>query len=114
VDLVVTQNAATTRLFHNLSAKPGLRVRLVGPPGNPFGIGATMRLKSASQLGPAREIHAGAGYWSQDSSVQVLGSLSEPTQLWVRWPGGKTALVDIPKGAREVQVSITGEVKAMP
>src|SRR5262249_51828792 len=33
VDLVVTQNAAETRLFKNVQGKPGLRVRLKGPPG---------------------------------------------------------------------------------
>ena len=114
VDLVVSQNATTTRLYHNLRAKPGLRVRLNGPPGNPSGVGAMMRLKSGDNLGPAREIHAGSGYWSQDSPVQVLARLPEPMQLWVRWPGGKTNLVDLPNGAREVQMSITGEVKALP
>ena len=33
VDLVVTQNGNQTRLFHNVGAKPGLRVRLAGPAG---------------------------------------------------------------------------------
>ena len=33
MDLVVTQNGDQTRLFHNVGAKPGLRVRLVGPAG---------------------------------------------------------------------------------
>jgi hypothetical protein len=114
VDLVVGQNATSTRLFHNLGAKPGLRVRIAGPPGNPFGIGAAIWLKSGNQLGPAREIHAGAGYWSQDSPVQVLGRLPEPMQLGVRWPGGKITMVDLPKGAREIQVSVAGEVRALP
>jgi len=78
LDLVVTQNGTTTKLYHNLRAKPGLRVRLAGPAGNPSGIGATMRLKSGDRFGPAREIHAGAGYWSQDSPVQVLAGLPSP------------------------------------
>ena len=42
VDLVVTQNRAETKLFRNVGAKPGLRVRLDGPPGNPCGIGAVV------------------------------------------------------------------------
>ena len=46
VDLVVSQNGAETRLFRNKGAKPGLRVRLKGPPGNPCGIGAQMRVKT--------------------------------------------------------------------
>src|SRR5262249_26205378 len=43
VDLVVTQNGESTRLLHNLGAKPGLRVRLRGPATNPSGIGAVLR-----------------------------------------------------------------------
>ncbi|MCI0540489.1 MAG: FG-GAP-like repeat-containing protein, partial [Verrucomicrobiales bacterium] len=92
VDLVVGQNGAETKLYHNLAAKPGLRVRLVGPPGNPTAIGAVVRLRFGERWGPAREIHAGSGYWSQDSAVQVLGTSGPPTKLWVRWPGGKIQL----------------------
>jgi hypothetical protein len=99
-------------LYHNKRGRPGLRVRLAGPPGNPTGIGATIRIKSGDRLGPAREIHAGSGYWSQDSPVQVLSLLPEPLKLWIRWPGGKTTQADLPAGAREVEVSVAGEVKA--
>jgi len=111
VDLVVSQNATITRLYHNLRAKPGLRVRLAGPPGNPSGVGAMMRLKSGHQLGPAREIHAGSGYWSQDSPVQVMARLPEPLQLWVRWPGGQTNLVEVPPTALDVELSVTGKLR---
>ena len=111
VDLAVTQNATETKLYHNRGAKPGLRVRLAGPPGNPTGVGAVMRLKSGDRFGPAREIHAGAGYWSQNSPVQVLSLLPEPMKIWILWPGGKITLSDLPPGAREVEVSVGGEVK---
>jgi len=113
VDLVVTQNAAETRLFRNARAKPGLRVRLKGPPGNPWGIGAQMRLKHGERLGPAREVHAGSGYWSQDSVVQVLGSAEPPVQLWLRWPGGKSMTVDVPLQAAEIQVGMDGVVSQL-
>jgi hypothetical protein len=105
IDLVVTQNGAPTRLFQNVTAKPGLRVRLSGPPGNPSGIGATLRLKSGPRLGPAREIHAGSGYWSQDSAIQILGGRTPTTQLLVRWPGGQTSTNDVPPEARETTVA---------
>ena len=108
VDLVVTQNNGPTRLFHNQGAKPGMRVRLKGPPGNPTGIGAQMRLISGQHTGPAREIHAGSGYWSQDSAVQVLAAPGVPAQLQVRWPGGKTTVSDLPAGAREIEVDLEG------
>jgi hypothetical protein len=110
-DLVVTQNGAETRLFHNVGAKPGLRVRLRGPAGNPRGIGAVMRLKFGARFGPAREIHGGSGYWSQDSVVQVMGLPAEATGIWVRWPGGRAVTADLAPKAREVEVSFPGDVR---
>lgn len=106
VDLVVTQNGAATRLLQNVTAKPGLRVRLAGPPGNPAGVGASVRLKTGDRPGSAREIHAGSGYWSQDSTVQVMGGAGRPTQIVVRWPGGQTTTTDVPVGTREIMVSV--------
>jgi hypothetical protein len=110
VDLVVAQNAAETRLFKNLGAKPGLRVRLKGPPGNPRGIGVQMRVKHGNGFGPVREIHGGSGYWSEDSPVQVLANVDPPAQLWLRWPGGKTFTVDIPPSSAEIQVGFDASV----
>jgi hypothetical protein len=104
VDLVVAQNGAATKLYHNVGAKPGLRVRLQGLPGNPNGVGATVRLMFGQRMGPAREIQAGSGYWSQDSARTVLSIPEKPTQIWVRWPGGKTVTVDVPKDAKEIVV----------
>lgn len=104
VDLTVAQNAAETKLFRNQRAKPGLRVRLKGPPGNPNGIGTVIRLKNPNGLGPAREIHGGSGYLSQDSAVAVLGMSERPTHVTARWPGGKTTEVAMPTDAREVMI----------
>lgn len=114
VDLVVTQNGAATKLYHNTTGKPGLRVRLRGPSGNARTIGAALRLKFGGRWGALREIHAGSGYWSQDGSIQVLGTREEPTQLSVRWPGGKTTVADVPQGAGEITVDIDGSVKVSP
>jgi hypothetical protein len=111
VDLVVTQNGTATRLFHNTRGRPGLRVRLEGPSGNPPGVSAVVRLKFQDRLGPAREIHAGSGYWSQDSVVPVLATPTPPTQVWVRWPGGRVMIADLPLGAREVAVKVDGRVR---
>jgi len=104
VDLVVTQNGAPTKLFQNINAKPGLRVRLRGPAGNPDGIGAILRLKSGERFGAAREVHGGSGYWSHDSAVEILGGSQLSTQLWVRWPGGQTSTFEIPPGSKEILV----------
>ena len=111
VDLAVSQNAAQTKLYRNISARPGLRVRLLGPPGNPNGIGATLRLVMGNRLGPARELHAGSGYWSHDSVVQVLANSETPTQIRVRWAGGKEVTATIPAGAREISIDMSGQAK---
>jgi hypothetical protein len=107
-DLVVAQNAAATKLFRNTTGKPGLRVRLNGPAGNPTGVGAQMRLLFGQRQGPMRELHAGSGYWSQDSAVQVLATPESPTEVWVRWPGGKIITGAVPKGASEIIVDTDG------
>jgi hypothetical protein len=104
VDLVVTQNNGATKLFHNERAKPGLRVRLQGPPQNPYGIGAAVWLSFGSRHGPAREIHGGSGYWSQDSLMPVLGMPESPTAINVRWPGGKLTTQAVPAGATSISV----------
>ena len=108
IDLAVSQNGAATKLYLNRGAKPGLRVRLSGPPGNPAGVGATLRLRFPDHLGPAREIHAGSGYWSQDSPIQVMSTPAPPSELLVRWPGGKTTTTAVPPGARELVVGLEG------
>jgi hypothetical protein len=112
VDLVVSQNGGETKLFHNLAAKPGLRIRLAGPAANPQAIGAVLRLHYGDHPGPAREIHGGSGYWSQDSVIQVMAEPTPPSQLWVRWPGGKTNSFDVPPDAREIRAGIDGTVRA--
>jgi hypothetical protein len=113
VDLVVTQNGAETKLYRNREAKAGLRVRLKGPAGNPTGAGATMRIESEDRLGPAREIHAGSGYWSQDSAVQVMTVSKPPTQIHVRWPGGKNTTSPVPVTAKEIEVNLDGSLKVI-
>jgi hypothetical protein len=104
LDLAVSQNGAATRLFHNRGAKQGLRVRIQGPALNPDGVGALMRVTYGDRVGPAREIEAGSGYWSQNGAVQVMGLSGTPTALWVRWPGGGETRTPIPAGAREIVV----------
>jgi hypothetical protein len=89
VDLLIGENGQATRLMHNVEARPGVRVRLQGPPNNPHGIGAMLRWWKDAPIGPAREVQAGSGYWSQNSPVQVLAQPAGAAQLEVRWPGGK-------------------------
>ena len=112
LDLAVSQNGDSTRLFRNVGARPGLRVRLVGPPGggNPSAIGAQMRLRYGSRSGPVREVQAGSGYWSENGAVQVLGRAGEATALWIRWPGGREQVVSLAPGQAEITVrSVSGK-----
>jgi enediyne biosynthesis protein E4 len=111
VDLVVTQNRAATKLFRNITGRPGLRVRLTGPEGNPHGISAVVRLQFGQALGPAREIHGGSGYWSQESVAPVLATPTVPTGVWVRWPGGRVVTNQLPRDAREVEVRTDGFIR---
>ena len=113
VDLVVTQNGAETKLYHNAGARPGLRVRLRGPAGNPTAVGAVIRLKFGDRYGPAREVHAGSGYWSQDSAVQVMGTPEPPTGIHIRWPGGKLTSSAIPSSAREIALDPSGTITTL-
>lgn len=98
VDLVVAQNGAAARVFRNARARPGSRVKLQGPPGNPDGIGAALRVESAGVLGARREIHGGGGYWSQESVSLIVARPREPSHLLVRWPGRKEQIVPFTKG----------------
>ncbi|HEY2952479.1 MAG TPA: ASPIC/UnbV domain-containing protein, partial [Verrucomicrobiae bacterium] len=113
VDLAVSQNGAETKLYQNLGARPGLRVRLNGPAGNLAGSGATIRLISGQRPGPARELHAGSGYWSQDGAVPVMASPEPPTRVEVRWPGGRVTTADLAAGAKDIAVDVSGKVTVL-
>ncbi|MCG8606560.1 FG-GAP-like repeat-containing protein, partial [bacterium] len=110
VDLAVSQNGAKTKLYRNVGGRPGLRVRLLGPPGNPNGVGATIRIVYENSYGPARYVHLGSGYWSQDSTVQILGLQNTAKGLWIRWPDGQISNVTLPIGARHVTIDHNGRV----
>ncbi|MBI3871301.1 MAG: VCBS repeat-containing protein [Verrucomicrobia bacterium] len=112
VDLVVAQNGGPTRLLRNQGARPGLRVRLRYGPQNTTATGACLRLVyGAESKGPAREIHSGSGYWSQDAAVQVMGRARTPSGVWVRWPGGEENTYPLTGEPQEVEIDrSTGKV----
>ncbi|MEY2410774.1 MAG: hypothetical protein QOF48_3444 [Verrucomicrobiota bacterium] len=113
VDLAVGQAGGATRLFHNATGKPGLRIRLRGPAANPKGIGAWVRLLAGETSGAARELHGGSGYWSQDSAILVMPLPRSPAQISVRWPGGRITTADLPAGTMEVGIDISGKVEKL-
>ena len=104
----MTQNGQATKLYRNEAGRPGLRVRVSGPAGNRTGIGSLLRLDYADgRRGPAREIHGGSGYLSQDAAEVVMGTPVPPRFLHVRFPGGGTTRALVPAGAHEITVDAT-------
>ncbi len=103
-DVAVGQNLGPTVLLANRRGTPGLRVRLQGPPGNPWGVGARLRVRYAEGFGPAREVRLGGGFWSVDDPVQVLGLAGTPVAVQVHWPGETAVEVPVPEGAREITI----------
>jgi hypothetical protein len=111
IDLAVSQNSAPTKLYKNVAGKPGLRVRLIGNTNNPTGVGAIVRLIYNDKVsGPAKQIHAGSGYWSQDSPVLVFGIPDLPDGIQVQWPGGKITETKIPGNAQEISINTEGKI----
>ena len=104
LDFVLGVNGGAARLFRGSGTSPGLRVRLAGPGGNRYGIGAVLRVVYADGMGPAREVRAGSGTGSHDDPVQIMGLSGDPVAVEVRWPGGVLQRVEVPPGAREVTV----------
>jgi hypothetical protein len=110
LDLAVGQNRGATKLYRNRGATPGFRLRLQGPPDNPKAIGAAVRaIFGGGKFGPAHEIRAGGGYWSQDSADVILGTPDSVTEIFVRWPGGATERVAVSPGTRSLTHSKRSE-----
>ncbi len=106
LDLAVGQNGRPTKLFQNQKAAKGLRVRFHGPPMNPEGVGAQARIiYENARKGPLKEVQAGSGYWSQNSSTLVFGLNGKPESLRVRWPGAKLKEHSISPNQRAVSIS---------
>lgn len=84
LDLVVTQNAAPTRLFRNRSATPGTRVIVKLANGEPA-VGAAIRVNLPGLI-IHREIQAGSGYWSLNGTAQIV---PRNTEVNVRFADGR-------------------------
>jgi hypothetical protein len=106
VDLAVSQNGAATTLWRNRGGAPGLRLRLSAGRGNPWGIGAQLRVVGERAYGPAREVRAGSGYWSMDGATTVLALPPGARGVWVRWPGGRKETVPVSPGQRDLTLQM--------
>jgi hypothetical protein len=104
-DLAVAQNGGATTLWTRTSTAPALRVEVTGPAGNPNGFGVTVRPRYGTQDGPTQEIRATAGYWSKDSATVFFSGLRRPTELRLRWPGGREQIVPVPTASNRLRVA---------
>jgi hypothetical protein len=96
LDLLVTNNGQSADLIRN-DGEPGnaILVRLVGTQSNRDGIGARLRL-SAGGRSQIREVKAGSSYLAQNDLRQHFGlaALSRADRLEVRWPAGRTDVIE--------------------
>jgi len=105
VDLVVSQNDTTTKLYVNGSPHAGLTVQLDGPSWNEAGFGSSLRLLyEDGRTGPRREIQAGGGYWSQGSASQVMGRAGPVDHIEVTWFDGRVDTVNVSKDRRAYRI----------
>jgi hypothetical protein len=96
LDLLVTNNGESADLLRN-DGEPGnaLVVRLVGKQSNRDGIGARLRLTAGTRL-QIREVKAGSSFLGQNDLRQHFGlaALGRADRLEVRWPAGKSDVVE--------------------
>lgn len=113
LDLAVAQHGGELKLYHNAGGHPGIRVRIAGAPGNVDGVGAVVRLGSHGRWSPAQEIHAGGGFWLQDSATLVLHGSGVSDTLSVRWPDGHESRFALPPRVADLVVTAQGQLKVI-
>jgi hypothetical protein len=106
-DLLVAQNGASTKLFHNKTAKSGVRIVIRGPESNSEGVGTQVRTEG----GPLQEIQRGSGYSSQNAASLILPQQGLKQPLKVKIPGKQQITLSIPENAKAVEINYNGELK---
>ena len=92
LDLLVTNNGQSADLLRNEGVSGNaLTVRTIGKQSNRDGVGAQLKLTTASQI-QRREVKAGSSYLGQNDQRQHfgLGATTRVDRLEVRWPSGTT------------------------
>lgn len=102
-DLAVMQNGAETKLYRNVRGKPGVRVKLIGPTGNPLGVGAQIWSEHDQKRTAVQEVQAGSGYLARDSAIKII-PVSIGGSVHVRWPGGANSSVAIGAATNEITI----------
>jgi hypothetical protein len=108
IDFALGQNNAETKLFENMQAPPGMRLRFIGSGKNPDAIGTKYRVTENGQGGAMREIQCGGGWLSQQSTTHVMKRPAPGAHISVQWPDGRKSEHDLPPDARHVEISGNG------
>jgi len=91
-DILVTENAGPARLLRNDGGNQNgwLNIRLVGRQSNRSGLGAVVRVESASGK-QWQTVHSGSSYCSQSELALTFGLKHDRavSKLTVEWPSGK-------------------------
>ena len=100
-DLIATQNNDPLLAFRqnssNAPVSSHLCVRLIGPPGNPDGIGSQIKLVQNEKVLGTAEIYGGSGYLSQSAAAAFFARppAGTPSEIVVRWPDGSSTTVPV-------------------
>jgi len=111
VDLAIGQNNGETKLFENVQAPPGIRLRFIGGEKNRHDVGTKYRITEDGKPGPLREIQCGSGWLSQQSFVHVVKKPATSARISVQGPEGRKREYDLPSDAHFVEISENGAKK---
>ncbi|MEZ0608287.1 VCBS repeat-containing protein [Fibrella sp. WM1] len=98
LDLITNNLNETARIYRNTQRdnQQGhfLKIKLKGPVGNPFGIGATVQVTQAG-LTQSQEFYPTRGYLSASHDALLFGlpTSEKVSTIQVRWPDGRTQQV---------------------
>ncbi|HUQ90234.1 MAG TPA: CRTAC1 family protein [Bryobacteraceae bacterium] len=110
LDLLISTNGGPAVLLRNDGGNRNhwLRVKLTGTRSNRSGIGAVVRVETASGS-QWRTVHSGSSYCSQSDLALTfgLGQSVQVTRVEVRWPGGAVQRVSSPKVDQTLEVTET-------
>ncbi len=95
-DVIVGVQGGALRVYRNqgVANHRSVTIELRGTAGNPAAVGARVTVRAGDQPPVEREVAAGGGWRSQDSSRQVVGIgayADGDVAVNVRWPDGTTA-----------------------
>ena len=108
-DFVVSRNNGTTLAFRNsgTAGRRSIGFRLLGPSGNPTGVGSRVTIEFADGSTRTSDVFAGFGYYSQSSAecFFVYADANPPRKVRVRWPSGADSQYAVPPGSVTLTLS---------